>query len=555
MRFLSVLLVLLFALLLFASPSFGGDLSSAQDMQSADPIAKGALSQKAQRTAVDFNMSLIRTGLLGFGLLVFIVGAARRNPQASRVRGLILLGLALLSFASYYQFFRFSHVRGFATSDNYHYYVGSKYFPELGYFGLYECSLFVLTERGLPPVRGANAQARNLLNMKIESVDTITQMGADCPARFTEERWESFGDEMAFFSTQWPRHLGNATFLDHGYHPTPAWTLIGGQVGNATDLSEPISTYILSRMDRVLIGAALIAIGLVFGLETAALVALLWGTGILWRYTWVGDAFLRHLWWLTALGGVLALKRGLPASAGSMLTLSTLFRIFPGALGLGYLAHSLRKLLQKHKLLPTHYRFALGALGTLVIISTLTEWEWGQGVYVYDDFVYKLKTFASAPISNDIGLGVLSQWAFPASDTGSMLLRSAGSLIFIALFWRAMQHVKDWEAAAAGVLLIPILTSPANYYFSFFAIAALLSARRPRVGLILLTTALLWNVNGLILYQQHSEFYWASVIAVASCFAVVLELAGPLEANEKAGERAKRLQPNEAGAISTGFRP
>ena len=310
-------------------------------------------------------------------------------------------------------------------------------------------------------------------------------------------------------------------------------------MGNATELVEPLSAYVLSRMDRVLIGAALIAIGLVFGLETAALVALLWGTGILWRYTWVGDAFLRHLWWLTALGGILALKRGLQASGGSMLTLATLFRIFPGALGVGYLAHALRTSLQKRKIPSAHYRFAIGALGTLVTLLILTEWEWGQGVYVYDNFVTKLKTFSSTPISNDIGLGVVSQWIFPASDTASLLLRSTGSVLFIILFWRAIQYVKDWEAAAAGALLIPILTSPANYYFSFFAIAALLSARRPRVGLILLATALLWNLNGLVLYQQHSEFYWASVIAVASCFAVVLELARPVETKQELQEQVE----------------
>ncbi|MAI25109.1 MAG: hypothetical protein CMN75_03665 [Spirochaeta sp.] len=538
MRWLSVLVILLLSLFLVASYTTGDSLASIQDIPSVS-AAGPSLPQKTQRTAVDYEMSLVRTGLLGFGLLVFVVGAVRKTPKASRVRGLILLALALLSFASYYQFFRFSHVRGFATSDNYHYYMGSKYFPELGYFGLYECSLFVLTERGLPPVRGAKAQARNLRNMEIESVDVITQMGSDCPERFTEERWEAFGDEMEFFSTQWPRHLGNATFLDHGYHPTPAWTLVGGQVGNATELVEPLSAYVLSRMDRVLIGAALIAIGLVFGLETAALVALLWGTGILWRYTWVGDAFLRHLWWLTALGGILALKRGLQASGGSMLTLATLFRIFPGALGVGYLAHALRTSLQKRKIPSAHYRFAMGALGTLVTLLILTEWEWGQGLYVYDHFVTKLKTFSSTPISNDIGLGVVSQWIFPASDTASLLLRSTGSVLFIILFWRAIQYVKDWEAAAAGALLIPILTSPANYYFSFFAIAALLSARRPRGGLILLATALLWNLNGLVLYQQHSEFYWASVIAVASCFAVVLELARPVETKQELQEQVE----------------
>ena len=146
----------------------------------------------------------------------------------------------------------------------------------------------------------------------------------------------------------------------------------------------------------------------------------------------------------------------------------------------------------------------------------------------------KLGTFATAPISNDIGLGVMTQWIFPGSNAASILLRISGSLAFLALFWHAMRNLKDWEAATAGILLIPILTNPTNYYFSFFAIAALMAHHRPRVGLILLATALLWNINGLVLYQKHSEFYWASVIAVVSCFALVFELAGKPQESEAA---------------------
>jgi hypothetical protein len=361
--------------------------------------------------------------------------------------------------------------------------------------------------------------------MKTEPANVITQMGADCPERFSKDRWVSFGDEVEFFSTKWPKYLGNATFLDHGYHPSPAWTLAGGSVSHISDLGDSYSAYILSRLDRFLIGGLLLALYWAFGLETAALVALFWGTGLLWRYTWVGDAFLRHLWWLTAMIGVIALKRGFNASAGSALTLSTLFRIFPGAMGLGYLSHALRTSLRTKKILPEYYAFTAGAVATFLIVSGLAIWVSGQGLSVYQDFVLKLGAFATTPISNDIGLGVATDWIFPASSTASGLLRFTGVCAFLALFWRAVGRIEDWEAAAAGTLLVPILTSPANYYFSFFAIAALTAAHRPRIGLIVLITGLLWNVNGLLLYQQHSEFYWASIIAVASCFAIIIELA------------------------------
>ena len=508
------------------------EIPSGVDDASIGTVTPLSPPARTPRTAIDFQMTMIRTGLLAVGILIFAWGFKKNKRPGNRVKAVLLVLLAVAAFASYYQFFRFSHARGFATSDNFHYYLGSKYFSELGYFGLYECSLYALTERGLPPVRGADARVRNLRNMEPEPASVITGMGATCPERFSPDRWVSFGDEVAFFSTKWPKHIGNATFLDHGYHPPPAWTLVGGSVANMTDLRDSLSAYSLSRLDRVLIGGVLLALCWAFGLETAALVALFWGTGALWRYTWVGDAFLRHLWWITAMIGIVALKRGLNASGGSALTLSALFRIFPGALGLGYLSHALRTSLRTKKILPKYYAFAAGAAATFLIAAGLATWASGQGLSVYQDFVVKLGGFAATPISNDIGLSVVTQWIFPTSSAASGLLRFAGTCVFLALFWRAMGRIEDWEAAAAGTLLIPILTSPTNYYFSFFAIAALTAARRPRVGLIVLITGLLWNINGLLLYQQHSEFYWASIIAVASCFAIIIELAKVTEQSE-----------------------
>jgi hypothetical protein len=522
-----------FSLLLFISLSIISSAHALEVPSGVDAVyVKGVIPTsppaRTPRTAIDFQMTVIRTGLLAVGVLIFAWRPAGKRGQpnrATRAKSLLLVLLAIAAFASYYQFFRFSHIRGFATSDNFHYYLGSKYFSELGYFGLYECSLYSLTERGRPPVRGAGAQVRNLRNMKTEPANVITQMGEDCPERFSKDRWVSFGDDVEFFSTKWPKYLGNATFLDHGYHPSPAWTLAGGSVSNISDLGDSYSAYILSRLDRFLIGGLLLALYWAFGLETAALVALFWGTGLLWRYTWVGDAFLRHLWWLSAMIGVIALKRGFNASAGSALTLSTLFRIFPGAMGLGYLSHALRTSLRRKRILPGYYAFTAGAVTTFLIVVGLTAWSSGQGLSVYQDFFLKLREFATAPISNDIGLGVATQWIFPTSSTTSGLLYFTGVCAFLVLFWRAVGRIEDWEAAAAGTLLIPIFTNPTNYYFSFFAIAALTAARRPRIGLIVLITGLLWNVNGLLLYQKHSEFYWASIIAVASCFAIMTELA------------------------------
>ena len=83
----------------------------------------------------------------------------------------------MLAFASYYQFFRVVHASGFATTDNFHYYVGSKFGAELGYFGLYECTLKSLSQRGLlrlePDQRGRDLSSMLLVPLAAVAFATL----------------------------------------------------------------------------------------------------------------------------------------------------------------------------------------------------------------------------------------------------------------------------------------------------------------------------------------------------------------------------------------------
>ena len=76
-----------------------------------------------------------------------------------------------------------------------------------------------------------------------------------------------------------------------------------------------------------------------------------------------------------------------------------------------------------------------------------------------------------------------------------------------------------------GGCLVPILLSPTNYYYSLYVIVALLAARSPRIGLVLLSTAVAWNVNGLIYYRDYDEYTGASIIAVIASFLVAIAMS------------------------------
>jgi hypothetical protein len=163
----------------------------------------------------------------------------------------------------------------------------------------------------------------------------------------------------------------------------------------------------------------------------------------------------------------------------------------------------------------------------------------GLPASAYPDFATKIFDFSSLAITNQVGLSVLSQSMFSEYPLPAFLFRALTITIFLGLAWRALRRCEDWEAAALGACLIPLLVSPTNYYFSFFLATALLASRRPGVGVILLAAAVAWNVNGLVFYQQYDEYLWASVIAVITSFLVVLEMI-----RTKAGSKGAQESPD-----------
>jgi hypothetical protein len=371
--------------------------------------------------------------------------------------------------------------------------------------------------------------------MELQPYSAIKRNGVTCPERFGSARWAAFVEDVAFFAGSWPDHLQRATWRDHGFHPSPSWTLVGAALAEIAPVHDPRVELGLSRIDRGLIALAFALIAWTFGIETACLIVLIWGTGCLWRYTWVGDAFLRHLWLITAIGGVAALRRGLPFTGGAALAAAGMFRLFPGALGLGYALHAAQRSLVAGRLNASDRRFAWGAALTVGVLAGVSLLALGSSVY--PDFVLKINQFSGTAVTNRIGLEVAVQSILGEVPWAATLIRLSAIAVFLGLFWGALRRTEDWEAAALGGCIVPMLVAPTNYYYSLFLVIALLATRRPRVGLILLAAATAWNVNGLVLYRTYEEFFWASIIAVAASFFVVLEVMtskkGSIEAQEK----------------------
>jgi len=225
------------------APSLRPAIAPAAPSQRSEASAVRPAPRRDPRDTADFRASAVRTGIALVATGVFAWGLGRPGGRSGRLRLGLLVALALCAFASYYQFFRLGHLEGFLLTDNFHYYVGSKYFRELGYYGLYACGLAVLEERGVRVPGGPDPRVRALRTMALRPAGEVRARGEACRARFSDARWRAFSRDVGFFVEKWPPHIRNAVWRDHGYHPSPVWTLVGGAVAGAAPTSSPLAAW------------------------------------------------------------------------------------------------------------------------------------------------------------------------------------------------------------------------------------------------------------------------------------------------------------------------
>jgi hypothetical protein len=495
--------------------------------------------------SLDRDLALLQVLLAAAALALLVFGwwldRTGRAHLWIRSRRFALALLALLSLGSYFDFFRSTHLQ---KHEFFHYYLGAKYSPELGYHGIYRCAMAAAFEQGFPE-RDPLFWVTDLRDNETRMFWAVAPRSPRCDGAFSPVRWEAFKVDVARFreilGSEWRTVLG-----DHGYNPSPIWTLIARPLTGLVPV-ETSSLWILARLDLALVLSLLAAIGWAFGLEAACVAAIAWGANPNTGYRWIGDAFLRSVWLWSAMLGLCLLRRGRPAGAGALLTLSSLLRIFPALFVFGYAFRQLRLWLRERTLEAGFRRFVVSASITGLLLVAGAAAAAGRGPGIYLEFSRRLSVLTEFVPNNGFGLRHLLSYTSekPSAEvvdgvrtvrTGSIqklrneklaerrLLYWGAIAAFLALFWRASRSAQDWEAAAMGAALIPVLTMPASYYLSFALATALLATRRPRIGIELMLALVGWNLAHWFYPYLPRGFLISSAIGLAFFLAVLLEM-------------------------------
>jgi len=473
------------------------------------------------------RMATVRLVLAVAGVLLLGWGAwLKRSGRTSkkRLRDSLLVFLGATSFMCFFNFGHFHFDRFIHIWEHYHYYVGGKYFPELGYTRIYQCTAVAEVELGFGK-QVADRKMRDLTTNHLETTHDIVENPRSCTDHFTPERWIAFKSDIRFFRSQFPPNFWKESQQDHGYNGTPAWGIAGRLLASLGPATER-QLFLLAALDPFLLVLMWLAIWWAFGWRAMCVALIFWGTNHPARYYWNGGAYLRMDWLAFSAFGVCLLKRDRPVAAGFALTTSALLRIFPGFICIALVVKILAEQIQEKRwrLSPSHQRLAVGAALALITLIPLSSVV-ANGFTAWPAFVENSKKHLGTPLTNNVGLRMALAYEPSTRAIVARDLKAAdpfqtwktarltaehrtrfqfyGLVVAFLIFYATRTRGQpDWVAAALGVGLIPVAAELTCYYDSIFLLFALLWARTELAGIVTLAFGAVTCILARILWWE-----------------------------------------------------
>ena len=508
-------------------------------------------------------MVAIKGTLAGLGTILLIWGwwlRRRGQPDAhKKLRDYLLGGMGVFSLLCWWNLFHY-HFDGYLhVWEHYHYYIGAKYFRELGYTRLYQCTAAADIEQGYGQ-RVAHRQIRSLVTNHLEPSDAIVADPTLCTRHFSQKRWEQFKADIGFFRSQFSLDRWDESQHDHGYNGTPVWGIMGSALANLAPPGKPIlgTRYIniLGLVDSLLLLGMWGVVMWAFGWRATCVALLYWGTDFPARYWWNGGALLRMDWLFWSVVGICLVKKNKLAGGGAALTYGALLRIFPGFIVVGIVVKAAARMVRERRwvLSKEHWQFAKGCIAAMAILLPLSAAVAGgghrlgldawfglkadDGSVIEQGFVQNSAKHLKTPLTNNMGLKTVVAYRhdqrarltrnYSLSDpfekwkderNGAFerrkILFALMVVGFLVLLAWATEKTEDWVALCLGAGLIPVATELTCYYYSFALVFGLLWVKREELGIWTLALSAATCAIPSIWRWDDESYTWMSLCYVA----------------------------------------
>jgi hypothetical protein len=509
------------------------------------------------------------------GPIVFGRGALRRRAS-------YFLGVAaVVAILSWFHFGEFQSVYVDSTSDAtsprrpkterhqplhfhefFHYYLGSKYFREIGYLGLYDCTALADIEIAhedavLPRVGSYIRDLSDVLTDKT-TPEAVAHCASELRPRFTDARWASFKHDLRELRRLVPDDWWIGAVSDAGFNPPPSWVVLSSVVANAIPIRVgQLATYITATsLDVVLLLVSFLALRYAFGFTTAAMAAIYFGSSYLSSYSWIGGAFLRFTWLTCVILSLAAMKRGRWAWAGAFAAGAACDRLFPAAFAVGAMLPLAYRAIRHGGDRTPIVRFCAGFAGVTALLLAASTAVFGLGAwrvfverilrhgdvyFVMHVGLKKIVTYRDWVASQDFhhheGLARFRLWNLRLRATWAsmrpvvvpiQLLAAAGAIL-------GSIRVRPYEAAVLfGVIVMFFFNLPANYYYSVLVVvpafllrraATCPASQRPREYLALAAFNAFWVGTLVVPHLWRDDIVYDFIICVMLAAFLVIWVA------------------------------
>jgi len=391
--------------------------------------------------------------------------------------------------------------------DFLHYYLGPKYFDEIGYLGLYACLTLadreIALEDSRPPwITGTVRDLEDILADK-PAEESLADCRARWRPRFTETRWASFKADVRELGRLTTADQWGRVVLDAGFNPPPSLVVFGHALTNLVPIrTGRWPTYLaVTGVDLALLIACFLVVRAGLGNIVSLTFVVFFGASFLSDYSWNGGSVLRFTWFVSLVCGIVALKQRRWATAGALLGFAACDRIFPlafGAAAMVPVAWRARHAAKERKILR-RFVVAFGVTVLVLVLASVLLFGVGSWTVFFQriarhDEVYhplhiglrKVLTFRHlVPFQNfrehdgnaryrEWNLALRATWA--AMRPVTLPLQA---LVVGATTWAASRRRPHEAALLGGVVFMFTFTLPANYYYCILALvpaAALFSA-------------------------------------------------------------------------------
>jgi hypothetical protein len=313
----------------------------------------------------------------------------------------LLWTLAALALLAHLDFMPW---RNLHTHEFFHYYVGTKYFPELGYTRLYDATVIADSEDA-PATFDPDSPMRSLWTYEVGPRRMPLLRLQATKGRFTPERWAAFKRDVAFFRARdgvlWT--MGDSV-RDFGYNGSPLVTAILGGIARLVPLPAAGFIPIAAWFDIALVVLVSVVAALKVDARAGPLFLFLWAVNPLNDHAYIGGAYLRTLHILALFAALLAFARRRFVLSGALAAVAALLRVFPILFLAGLFAQNLLHR-DRRALLRRHAPLYASAAMTAAVLVAMTSFVSSSGdPWAWTEFASKMRLHSQRLSPNVLGL-------------------------------------------------------------------------------------------------------------------------------------------------------